>query len=135
MMASSEWAFHARYHVPANDEATSGVSIANNRCKRLDEPSALFFIWGWRARLPDTRMVLHFVSRRIDLATGNSFMAKRRGRKSRLSVIPVADLQAELARRQRQLGSLIAEHNEVSRRLDAVRSEIEALGGTVNGTA
>jgi alkylation response protein AidB-like acyl-CoA dehydrogenase len=52
-----------------------------------------------------------------------------------LSVIPVAALQAELARRQGQLGSLIKEHDDVSRRLDAVRAEIEALGGTVNGTA
>jgi hypothetical protein len=63
------------------------------------------------------------------------YMAKRRGRRSRLSMIPVAALQAELERRQDQLGSLMAEHSEVSRRLDAVRAEIDALGGTVNGAS
>jgi len=61
-------------------------------------------------------------------------MAKRRGRRSRLSVIPVVALQAELARRQGQLGSLIKEHTDLSERLDSVRSEIEALGGLVDGT-
>jgi alkylation response protein AidB-like acyl-CoA dehydrogenase len=50
-------------------------------------------------------------------------------------MISVVALQAELARRQGQLGSLIKEHADVSSRLDAVRAEIEALGGTVNGTA
>jgi hypothetical protein len=61
------------------------------------------------------------------------YMAKRRGRRSRLSTISVTALQEELARRQSQLGSLISEHDDLSRRLDAVRTEIEALGGAVNG--
>jgi hypothetical protein len=50
-------------------------------------------------------------------------------------MISVVALQAELARRQGQLGSLIKEHADVSSRLDAVRAEIEALGGMVNGTS
>jgi len=61
-------------------------------------------------------------------------MAKRRGRRSQLSLIPVAALQAELTRRQSQLGSLIAQHAELSKRFESVASEIEALGGSVTGT-
>jgi hypothetical protein len=66
------------------------------------------------------------------LPKGKSHMAKR-GRRSRLSAVSVVDLQAELGRRQSQLRSLIGEHNALAAHLDRVRSEIEALGGTVGG--
>ena len=59
-------------------------------------------------------------------------MAKR-GRRSKLSMISVADLQGELSRRQSHLGALVREHADVARRLDAVCIEIKALGGTANG--
>lgn len=72
-------------------------------------------------------------------------MAKKktaRGRRTRsrtggasLSSVPVVQLQAELVRRQRRIKSLVKRYERLASSATALRNEIEALGGTVNGAA
>src|SRR5258705_13992044 len=53
-------------------------------------------------------------------------------RPSRLSKIPVADLNAELARRQSRAGALQRQHDQLAAEVERVREELEALG-SLNG--
>lgn len=50
-----------------------------------------------------------------------------------LSAVPVLQLQAELVRRQRRIKSLVKRYERMATTATTLRSEIEALGGTVNG--
>ena len=64
-------------------------------------------------------------------------MAKKRGarRGGGLASIPVVQLQAELMRRERRIKGLVKRYERMARAASALRREIEALGGTVNGAA
>ncbi len=52
-----------------------------------------------------------------------------------LSRLSVADLHAEIRRRQRTTGTLERRHARLSAKLRALESQIEKLGGSVNGRA
>jgi hypothetical protein len=62
-------------------------------------------------------------------------MAKRRRRRSgRLAKVTVMELQAELQRRRGQLASLLPARDTIADDLARVEAEVEALGGTLDGT-
>jgi hypothetical protein len=63
-------------------------------------------------------------------------MAKKKKRSSRgggLATVPVVQLQAELSRRERRIKALVKRYERMAKSATALRGEIEALGGTVNG--
>jgi hypothetical protein len=64
-------------------------------------------------------------------------MPKKKGARAKggLSGIPVVQLQAELVRRQRRIKALVKRYERIAATAAALRAEIDALGGTVNGAA
>ena len=62
-------------------------------------------------------------------------MAKKKAARGSggLSGIPVVQLQAELVRRQRRIKALVKRYERMAATATALKNEIEALGGTVNG--
>jgi hypothetical protein len=56
-------------------------------------------------------------------------------RRSNLSRLSVRDLETELARRKRQVGSLVRKHRRLLDKANRVADQIEELGGSVNGAA
>ena len=50
-----------------------------------------------------------------------------------LSNLSVAELQAELRRRQRRVGTLVAKYKRAAAKAETLRRQIEDLGGSVNG--
>ena len=62
-------------------------------------------------------------------------MAKRTVTRSRgLSGLSVGDLQAEIARRERQLGKLRKKHAAAMKKVEAIEREIIANGGGIGGS-
>lgn len=60
-------------------------------------------------------------------------MAKKQRARRGLAGITVADLEAELTRRQRSLGKLESKYAKMSRELEALGAEIESIGGSIAG--
>lgn len=62
-------------------------------------------------------------------------MAKKAGRRSTggLRSLSVASLQAELRRRERSVGKLVAKYNRAMAKAEAIAEQIRASGGSVRG--